>query len=529
MLGPYGKPQAPKQDNRRKWAGYILVSLIFVGATIGAIMHFENGNSNQSPSHLSEETTQMCDSCNAIPGFDEYQTCNTCHFQEDEDKELSCSSGYGELKITKVRHTSGSDFALIAESCEAQEEEWDSTLGEPFTCSINLAELRLDQGEAEIDFVYEDNSAIDQVVDEPRLSQRGPPRGPPPGEWEPHRGHHHRDGIKIDYICTKLDSEIEEPVMEPAFKLRSVRRVAPEADEPFISSALMHCGKTKTLADTVQVGKVCGADNFELTCDANGDDPRIIILKFKEKGVAHSHKAKKAGKARAKLTTDACVGTGASCNFTPDAFVTESETAADFAGKDFEIKYLCSYGSALAVEAPGNGESQACCKAMTPECMSCAEGITEAEFCGKPENAEVCGESQFMLSSERYEAPSDLLLEAAHVQCGSTRQMSNTVDFGKACADHDFELTCDATRTGARIIVLKMKDTGLEKSLDKAEKKERKKTMKARAAAATDVCDSQREQESCSFSLDDVVDASTDMTSLVDHVFKVKYLCSYDA
>merc|ERR1712113_302694 len=159
---------------------------------------------------------------------------------------------------------------------------------------------------------------------------------------------------------------------------------------------------------------------------------------------------------------------------------------------------------------------------MTPECLSCVEGITEAEYCGKPENAEVCGE-RFFLSSA-YEAPSDLLLESAHVKCGATKAMSNTVDFGKVCSDNDFELTCDATRTGARIVVLKFKDTALEKPTDKAAKKERKKAMKGQAAEATNLCDSQRDADSCTFTLEDVVDASTDLSALVDHVFNVKYL-----
>lgn len=523
MLGSDGKTRAPKGDNRGKWAGYVVLSLFIVAATIGAVMHFEHGNRPHSSSQLAVETAQMCDACNAIPGFDEYQTCRSCYFKVEEDKALSCNSGYGDLKITKVKHASGSDFALIAESCEDQEEEFDFSTGEAFTCNVNLEELRMQDAGAEIDYVDEYTGAegTEQI---PLLSQPG--RGE--GDHHHHHGRHHHehthhDGIKIEYVCSKLETEME-PV-EPAFMLRSTHRVAPQADEPFLSSALMHCGRSKILAETVQVSKYCGSDNFELTCDADGDDPRIIVLKFKESGKHHSHKRKKAGKARAKLVTDACVGTGASCNFTPDAFATESETTADFAGKKFEIKYLCSYGSALAVEAPG-GELNACCKALTPQCMACVEGITEAEYCGRAENAEICGELRL---SSRYEAPSDLLLESALVKCGNTKQVSNTVDFGKVCSDNDFELTCDNTRSGARIVVLKFKDTAAEKPVEKAAKKEWKKGMKVLAAAATDLCDAQRDSASCTFGLEDVLDASTDMTTLVDHVFNVKYLCSYDA
>jgi len=289
----------------------------------------------------------------------------------------------------------------------------------------------------------------------------------------------------------------------------------------------LHCDGSKQIADTVEVSKVCAADDFSLTCDANGVDPRIIILKFKEDGAPHSHKNKKAGKARAKMITNHCVGQGATCDFTADDFVTESENAADFAGKQFKVKYLCSYGDSLDV-AVGTPEPHACCKALTPECMACTEGITVSEYCGREENAEICGGGP-QLRMSLYEAPSDLLLESAHVQCGGTKAMSNTVDFGKVCSDSTFDLACDATRTGARIIVLKFKDTSAPKPTDKAGKKEKKKGCKARAAEATNLCDAQRDTGKCSFKLEDVLDASVDATTLVDHVFNVKYLCSYDA
>lgn len=198
-----------------------------------------------------------------------------------------------------------------------------------------------------------------------------------------------------------------------------------------------------------------------------------------------------------------------------------------FAGKNYKVKYLCSYGDALPVDTPAESEPNACCKAMTPECMACTQGITEAEYCAMPENAENCGAQ--LLRSTRFEAPSDLLLESALVKCGSTKAMSNTVDIGKVCADTDFDLACDDTRTGARVVVLKFKDTSAEKPLAKADKKAMKKTMKSRAAAATNICDAQRDSSSCSFTLEDVVDETTDLTTLVDHVFNVKYLCSYDA
>lgn len=613
MLGEDGRPRTQPKDNRWKWAGYIAVSLLFVGATIGFVMHFDHKkNDSASPNSFAVEPLEaphICDACYAIPGFDEYQTCKSCWFKAEEDKDLACNVGYGDLKITNVKHASATDLARIAEECSMQEDMFDYSSGEPFVCSFNLAELRLDENNgaeiddagAETDYTeeYVDNSGVDteggEPVPIPALSQAEPwgmedkpfpwgpgmdkpefggqiefgfmdkqeepgfpgfpfgpfpvgsegfppagfgpndgprePRRPGRPDHRPHGPHHgphrHHEGIKIDYVCSKHE---DEPVVEevPTFKLRSTRRVEKFMDEPLLSSALVKCGgPLKTLADTVQVGKACASDNWSLTCDANGVDARIIVLKFKEEGAPHSHKNKKIGKARAKLITNKCVGSAGSCDFTVDDFMTESENAADFAGKNYKVKYLCSYGEALPVEAPVDPEPHMCCKAMTPECMACTEGITVAEYCAIPENAEICGNQ--ILRSSRFEAPSDLLLESALVKCGSTKAMSNTVDIGKVCADTDFDLACDDTRTGARVIVLKFKDSSMEKPVVKADKKAMKKTMKSRAAAATDICDAQRDSASCSFTLEDVVEETTDLTSLVDHVFNVKYLCSYDA
>merc|ERR1712026_558343 len=110
--------------------------------------------------------------------------------------------------------------------------------------------------------------------------------GPPRGTHEHHGHHHHHDGFKIEYMCSKNDGEeeIEEPIIEPAFKLRSTHRVEDFTDEPFLSSAKLKCDGSKMIADAVQVNKACASDNFSLTCDANGVDARIIVLKFMEDG-----------------------------------------------------------------------------------------------------------------------------------------------------------------------------------------------------------------------------------------------------
>merc|ERR1711971_1242152 len=103
-----GKPRAPKNQGR-KWALFVTVFIIFVLATIGAVMHFEHRGHGSGLKHFAADATEyaeMCDACNAIPGFDEYQTCKSCWFHVEEDKALTCSTGYGELKISNVKHGS---------------------------------------------------------------------------------------------------------------------------------------------------------------------------------------------------------------------------------------------------------------------------------------------------------------------------------------------------------------------------------------------------------------------------------------
>merc|ERR1719204_2767101 len=87
-------------------------------------------------------------------------------------------------------------------------------------------------------------------ADRPEPRRRG--RGPH-GHGPHHGPHKHHDGLKIEYVCSKHETEEVEEV--PAFKLRSTRRVERFTDEPMLSSALVKCGGAmKTLADTVQVG-----------------------------------------------------------------------------------------------------------------------------------------------------------------------------------------------------------------------------------------------------------------------------------
>jgi len=489
-------------DNKQKkrWLMFVTLSILGTLATIATVMHFEHkhGNSNaMDPLEPFLGATQMCDTCMAIPGFDEYQTCKSCYFGRDEDKALSCSAGYGEIMITKVKHGSGAEFSAIANECMEQEEM--HTGGEDFRCEFNVAELMMQNEPIPVDYVDETVDYVDEpVVDEPT---------------EPvlsHHGHgHHHEGIRVEYVCMKQEAEV------PQVFLSAMRRSQPE---PLLTSANVKCDQMKMLADSVQIGKACGADDFSLTCDPQGVDPRIIVLKVKEQGAPHSHKNHKKRKQRQQLINDVCTNTATpgTCSFAADDFLLDTEGVGDNAGKNFKIKYLCSYGEPLPQEV--------CCEAMTAECLACSEGQSVDEFCLDPANAEYCNQDPIFLSSAEYEEPSEFLLQSALVKCGNTKTLSDSVDVGKVCSDHDFTLTCDATRGGDRVIVLKFKDTSAEAGAGKSHKK----TCKARAVTASNLCDNQRGSGSCTFSLDDVIEAETDLATLTDHVFNVKYLCSYD-
>lgn len=120
--------------------------------------------------------------------------------------------------------------------------------------------------------------------------------------------------------------------------------------EMLLQSALLKCGKNKMIADTVEVGKVCGDDNFQLSCNAEGKDARVIVLGFWNG--KKSRTGRKVSRQRARLATEAC-NDGSHlennvCSFSlADVYLTgEDETT--FVDTTFNVKYLCSFSQPLA-------------------------------------------------------------------------------------------------------------------------------------------------------------------------------------
>jgi len=267
--------------------------------------------------------------------------------------------------------------------------------------------------------------------------------------------------------------------------------------EPFLTNINVHCGgERKPIADDLELAKLCHTQDFNFECDDTRDDPRIIITKFKQDDV---HKGRKKAKARSTKANDLCSGSGATCSLamedlllTPDdgegAF---DENIADFDGKTFTVKYMCSY----APDMLDGGEDD--------------YGYTDTDF--------VDPNGEYFLGSS-LEEPSDQFLESALTRCGRTKTFSSNVEVKKVCNDVLWDFTCDDARQGARIIILGFLDPNNHST---------KRQGKLRAGIATDACAGIIQNSSCSLNLEDVLLDGETADGFVDPLFNVKYLCSY--
>jgi len=119
--------------------------------------------------------------------------------------------------------------------------------------------------------------------------------------------------------------------------------------EILLQSALLKCGKSKMMAETVEIGKVCADNNFELSCNTEGQDARVIVLGFwsgKKTRTGRRTSRKRAHKAT-ELCHDAANFENNVCTFTlPDVYL-DGETETSFTDAVFNVKYLCSFSQPL--------------------------------------------------------------------------------------------------------------------------------------------------------------------------------------
>lgn len=458
--------------SKKTWFTFILGSMILVGGCVAVVLFFFKSPtvaSEASPAVLS--SAEVCDACDIYPEMDNHVTCRSCRFHADESKSLKCPSGYGAMTFTSVskgRKPTADALAFVQNSCEEQYSTFDALSGNPFSCEILLSEL----WGAKTPVADEANTDVEEVPEyveengELVLSKK----------W--------RNMIKAKWTCTKLNNEPEIEYVDaeegsPVF-LSSAQFVA----EPFLANTLVKCDKRKRISSYTEMGKVCQATtDFTFTCDPAGEEARIILLKFKDKGAGQSKQiAKKQQKARAVLGTDFCATNmqDNSCTFDLSKVLLEGETAADLENSVFNVKYMCSYGKAMTESAP-------------------------------------------VVLSSAFEEPSNLLLQNALVKCGKRKQRGDYTEVGKVCNDQSFTLECNSAGTDARVIVLGF--------WSGKKSKEGKRTSRKRAGKATEVCQNSEKfaNNVCNFNLEDVYLEGESADTFADTIFNVKYMCSFSA
>lgn len=153
-------------------------------------------------------------------------------------------------------------------------------------------------------------------------------------------------GVSFDikYVCSygELLTTTEAPAM--------LSSALEQPSELFLQSALLKCGKQKMMSDAVQIGKVCNDVDFNLSCDANGQDARVIVLGFWSG--KKTKEGKRVARKRASKATDLCNSSenfsNNACSFSLADVYLEGESETDFVDTTFNVKYLCSFSAPLS-------------------------------------------------------------------------------------------------------------------------------------------------------------------------------------
>lgn len=462
--------------SKTNWLAFVLGSLVLVAGSCALVYFVSKSPSvGTTPTAPVLSAAQVCDACTIYPDMNTHLTCHSCRFHAKESKTFKCPAGYGEMRFTSVskgRKPAADALAFVQKSCDEQYSSFNSLAEEPFSCEVQLSDL-WHAKEPVVEDMPEDN--IDVAEDPEFVEENG----------ELVLSKKWRNMLKAEWTCGKLDDEPEIEYVEaedaPVF-LSSAQFVA----EPFLANTLVKCDKRKTISRFTEVGKVCQANNaFSFTCDPAGEDVRIILLKFKQKGQGQGKQiSKKQGKARSALGTDFCatnMDENNACSFDLSSVLLDGETEADLENAVFDVKYMCSYGKALSEPA------------------------------------------EPALLSSALEQPSNLFLQNALVKCGKRKQRGNFMEVGKVCTDENFTLECNAAGTDARIIVLGF--------WSGKKSKEGKRVSRKRAGLATEVCQDPGKftNNVCTFTLEDVYLDGESADTFVDTTFNVKYMCSFGA
>jgi len=302
-------------QNKRSVVAYALFATMFLMCAGGGFALY---TFFQSPAEaamftpiLSSPQTSFGGHCTVTPDAEDFAACSTDYETATESQILRCPSGYGDIRVTKVKDGENGkklyrDMALVRHYCKGMD-----------SCEFTLTELReaddgmpLEEHETHIDTIIiepiEPEEIIDQVAG---VDSNG-------HVLMKHHAHHHYPGkVKTYYTCDKNEEDpfealanffedilmsgtgevvVDEPIVdEPAVEEIGTEELPADYEETPIVLSKKHggCHKgLKNLADDWDAGAVCGTVTEEITlaCDPERTGARIFVMAVKPKGNKHN-------------------------------------------------------------------------------------------------------------------------------------------------------------------------------------------------------------------------------------------------
>lgn len=371
-----------KRQEKRSWAVFLTVVLVLgVGAlglvyylAVGAGANVSNQPNAVSP-FLSSTLRRKKDTLGHCKLFLEEESQMKCHSNwlgTADEVTLHCPQDYSWIEMKKVKNgdyatKSDSDYELVSQECDGQDQECVFTLDELRDGADPVQALDMDPNFIDPQDIMEDLS-VDENAELVLAQRKHPRRG---------RGHGHRlhPGMaKYTYFCSRNDP------IEDAVESIEEDTGLEDPEEIFISSALvrgLECGGDLVeVAQDWEMGKACGNADEQITlaCDA-GREARIFVIAahpdrstffppppskgsdpntpkgkgVKGKGVKGKGKGRwgkdmgfKDSKRRGNVLTDSCSGSVDSCDFVLQDELTDEDLATDIG---YAVKYYCSYAA----------------------------------------------------------------------------------------------------------------------------------------------------------------------------------------
>jgi len=347
---------------------------------------------------LSSAQTKFAGHCTVTPDAEDFAACSTDYETVADSQILRCPSGYGNLKVNKVRDGETGkklyrDMVLLRHFCKGMD-----------NCQFSLSDLRaaddgmpLEETETHIDTIIIE--PIETIEPEEILDQVAGVDSNGHVLMKKHTHSRYPGKVKVYYECDRNEEDpfealanfFEDILMmgpgdlvvdEPAAEEIGAEELPPEETPILLSKKHGGCHKgLKNLAEDWDAGVVCGTLTEEMTleCDPlrtgarifvmavkpktpkhqnqpvdSGVDPEIVNTQetvenepfLSKKGHGHKHQGKKQAKQLGWQLTDVCGSQGGACSVVLQTELGESAFASDPTITDttpMHVKYMCSY------------------------------------------------------------------------------------------------------------------------------------------------------------------------------------------